>query len=215
MSTEDAVQRAKAEIAEYERKIALVDQDRMRAEMQKMGLSRERDRLKAFVDLFPKFVLDAVPTPVPGQQVPAPSVPAPAAGAAVGGASVNGAGAVASDAPTAPVDQNKKKQARKAKGKKGKPGNGPKLQRKPDNLPTMTTMIMIALKEAAAHGGRGLGPREITNYIADKWWPGVKNSSVGPIVWRMAERKELRKFGDIYALPEGSEALGVPSAARH
>jgi hypothetical protein len=186
VSAEDAVQRAKNELLEHERKINLLDSEKARIEMQRHAAVRERDRVKAFIDLFPKFVLDAGtvfevrPQPTLANSSEAPKV-----------------------APWHPGKESRGVPA-KAKGKKTKRTKGTKLQRKPENLPTMTEMILLALKDAKANGKTGMKPQEITSFVASKWWPSVKSSSVGPIAWRMFDRKELRKNGEIYMLPADS-----------
>jgi hypothetical protein len=80
---------------------------------------------------------------------------------------------------------------------------------KPDDIPTMPQMITLALKDAVANGKSGLGPAEITSFIKKTWWPEVDINKVGPIAWRMWQRKELTKRGSKYSLknetPSGGE----------
>jgi hypothetical protein len=72
---------------------------------------------------------------------------------------------------------------------------------KPAGIPTMPVMIVEALKDAKARGVRGLEPKEITNFIAGKWWPTVTINAVGPIAWRMYSRDRLSKRQSKYSLP--------------
>ena len=78
---------------------------------------------------------------------------------------------------------------------------------KPEGIPTMPEMITEALKVAKSNGHKGLEPKEIANYIEQKWWPNVPINAVGPIAWRMATRQQLKKRQSRYSLP--SEAEGT------
>jgi hypothetical protein len=78
--------------------------------------------------------------------------------------------------------------------------------RKPDGIPTMPEMIQAALENNAATG-RGLEPKQMTEYIDKRWWKGVPSNAVGPIAWRMYMRHELNKRGKRYYLPNpGNQA---------
>jgi hypothetical protein len=73
---------------------------------------------------------------------------------------------------------------------------------KPDGIPTMPTMIYEALKDARDRGLKGLEPKDITAYIAAKWWPSVKINNVGPIAWRLYKSEKLAKRQSKYRLPD-------------
>jgi hypothetical protein len=73
---------------------------------------------------------------------------------------------------------------------------------KPEGIPTMPEMILEALRDARAKGLKGLEPKEITSFIAEKWWPTVTINSVGPIAWRMYDREQLAKRQSKYSLPK-------------
>lgn len=72
---------------------------------------------------------------------------------------------------------------------------------KPSNTPTMPFMITEALQYARYRGKVGLEPKEMTEYIAGKWWPDVTINNVGPIAWRMWKRGEVKKSDSTYSLP--------------
>jgi len=77
---------------------------------------------------------------------------------------------------------------------------------KPEGTPTVTKMITIALREALKLGLDGMEPKQLVEYIAQKWWPNVRTVDVGPIAWRMWKNGQLRKDGTIYMLPENETA---------
>jgi hypothetical protein len=89
--------------------------------------------------------------------------------------------------------------------------------RKPEGTPTMPHMILSVLKEL----DRPLEPRDITDRIRGRWWPGVESSKVASIVWRMEQRGQLEKIEGTteYRLPKDTEApegdllAGNPSEA--
>jgi hypothetical protein len=85
----------------------------------------------------------------------------------------------------------------------------PESSGKPDGLPTMPEMIIEALKDAKARGLKGLEPRDITNFIAAKWWPDVKINNVGPIAWRLYKSERLAKRQAKYRLPDDIAAVHV------
>jgi hypothetical protein len=73
---------------------------------------------------------------------------------------------------------------------------------KPEGIPTMPEMIFEALKDAKARGLKGLEPKDITAFIAGKWWPDVKINNVGPIAWRLYKSERLAKRQSKYRLPD-------------
>jgi hypothetical protein len=84
---------------------------------------------------------------------------------------------------------------------------------KPEGIPTMPVMIIEALKDAKARGVRGLEPKEITSFIAEKWWPTVTINAVGPIAWRMYSREKLAKRQSKYSLPRVNDETAETHAA--
>ena len=73
---------------------------------------------------------------------------------------------------------------------------------KPPNTPTVPEMIKEALMVNDLLGDKpGLEPKEMANFIAEKWWPNVPINAIGPIAWRMWKRHELVKKGSVYSLP--------------
>ena len=85
---------------------------------------------------------------------------------------------------------------------------------KPPNTPTISDMILEALRDAKSKGLAGLQPHGLTRYIAQKWWPNVPGVAISPIAWRMAKRGDLRRDGHLYMLPKNSEAADDPSRER-
>ena len=80
---------------------------------------------------------------------------------------------------------------------------------KPEGIPTMPDMIFEALRDAKARGLRGLEPKDITAFIAAKWWPGVKINNVGPIAWRLYKNERLNKRQAKYRLPDDNAETSV------
>jgi len=170
-----AVQLAKAELREVDRRLNMLSAERMKIEMQQRTAIQQRDRLSAFIDLYARFVHGDANEP--------PRV----------------AAAVLSETKPPASDQHEQSDPHRAK-KSGR-RKSTKLARKPDDIPTMPEMIVKALENAKTEGREGLRPSEIKDYIAKKWWPTVKGSAVGPIAWRMFDRNELQKDGEVYSLP--------------
>lgn len=79
---------------------------------------------------------------------------------------------------------------------------------KPADTPTMPEMIVVALNEARFAGLPGLTPKELASAIANRWWPGVTSTEVGPIAWRIAKRGQIEKVGKLYRAPE-PDANGI------
>jgi hypothetical protein len=82
---------------------------------------------------------------------------------------------------------------------------------KPPNTPTIPEMIRAALLDGLEHGHKGLEPRDITTYIAAKWWPNAPGAAISPICWRMWQRDQLEKVGTQYRLPKNNDAAGQTS----
>lgn len=80
---------------------------------------------------------------------------------------------------------------------------------KPGGTPTIPQMIVESLTAAKESRGRvGLEPKEITEYVAKRWWPDVTINNVGPVAWRMWRRGELIKQDSVYSLPKDKEPDG-------
>ncbi|WP_299683879.1 hypothetical protein [uncultured Tateyamaria sp.] len=75
---------------------------------------------------------------------------------------------------------------------------------KPEGLPTMPELILMALKQEK----RAMEPREITEVIRRNWWPEVDGQKIGSIVWRLNNRKDIEKVEgtSTYRLPQIKEA---------
>jgi hypothetical protein len=154
---QDAVARAKADIAELDRRINTVMTEEARLAQQRLVMERERDRIRAFVEMYQRYT--ELPPGKPAVIVKAPAQP-----------------------------------------KKARP-RLVLLDRKPANIPPMSEMIETAIKEAVGEGRKGMEPREMTEFIRNKWWPNVKGESVSPIAWRMSKNGQLKKDGALYKLP--------------
>jgi hypothetical protein len=83
---------------------------------------------------------------------------------------------------------------------------------KPEGAPTMSVMILTALKEAREDGRKGMEPKDIAAYVAKKWWPSVTINAVGPIVWRMYKQGKLSKRESKYFLPKKDEGSDVDAS---
>jgi hypothetical protein len=85
----------------------------------------------------------------------------------------------------------------------------PRPAEKPSGIPTMPVMILEALRDARTKGRLGLEPREMAQYIAGKYWPGMPLHIVGPTAWRMHKDGRLGKRESKYFIvqsDEGSDA---------
>ena len=156
---QDAIARAKADIAEYDRKINVIRNEEARLESQRRQMESERERIQAFVEMYERYAGRTVEVAKMSDQTSAQKI--------------------------SPLPAKKQKVL---------------LERKPEGIPPMTEMITTALKVA----GRGLEPREMTEFIREKWWPHVKGESVSPIAWRMARLGQLKKEGSVYMLPRAN-----------
>ena len=67
---------------------------------------------------------------------------------------------------------------------------------KPDGLPSMSAMIIAALKEA----GKAKKPVEITDYVRKRWWPTVSANTVGTAAWHLAKLGRLTLHDGYYGL---------------
>lgn len=74
---------------------------------------------------------------------------------------------------------------------------------KPEGLPSMPELILMALRSA----DRPLEPKEITEVIRKNWWPDVEGQKIGSIVWRLNDRDDIEKVEgtSTYRLPQKNE----------
>lgn len=59
MPDNEAIARAKADILEFDRKINTIEAEQVRLEAQKRQMSGERDRIKAFVEMYQRYATDS------------------------------------------------------------------------------------------------------------------------------------------------------------
>ncbi len=173
----NAIVRAKADVAEFDRRIAVTraEEERLAAERQRM--EAERGKVASFIEMYERYAGDTVGAADDADQPhEQPEAPKP-----------NG-----SDRTAAIAHKNSgtSRVSRKRR---------PPLHRKPPGTPTTHDMILAALRDAQSRGETGLAPRQIADFIRQKWWPHLKGSSVGPAAWRMYQDKQIRKEGDLYA----------------
>jgi len=192
MSNAEAVERAKADLQELNKKINVLSMEKARTEAQIAAHSRERDRILAFVQLVDKYFAPP-PEPQPAETIIAPPGPAPTSEAA--------------------SDENPKKNkalssniVRTKRRSRAKRGKVRRIPQKPPETPTMPDMIREALRVAKAKGKDGLAPKEMRVFIAKRWWPEVPGQAISPIAWRMHHKDHaLGKDGGIYTLLEAAE----------
>jgi hypothetical protein len=175
-----AIARARADLADFDRRIAVTkaEEDRLATERQRM--ETERGKVVSFIEMFEKY-----------------------AGRASGEADIRTGDLVTqvpTDAPrpngadhAAAGDHKNNVEARASRKRR------PPIHRKPPGTPTTHHMILEALRDAESRGLASLAPKDIGAFIRQKWWPHLKGSSIGPAAWRMYKDKEIRKEGDGYA----------------
>lgn len=186
-----AIARAKSDIVELDRKISVVTAEESRLATQRSGMESERERIRAFVEMYYRYtgtaeIEDVGDPPVPtheAQDLNGAAIPPPAP-------------PMARPIIQEPGVKRVKALTSRKSGKRRQP-----VHRKPKDAPTMNEMITLSLQDAQSRGAIGLEPKDMTEFIRQKWWPHVKGSAVGPIAWRMADQHKLRKIGDLYALP--------------
>lgn len=78
-----------------------------------------------------------------------------------------------------------------------------KPSNKPEGLPSMPELILMALKSEK----RPMEPKEITDVIRRNWWPDVDGQKIGSIVWRLNNRNDIEKVEgtSTYRLPQKNE----------
>jgi hypothetical protein len=168
----NAIARARADLADFDRRIAVTkaEEDRLATERQRMEM--ERGKVVSFIEMYEKYAGHASPSAEGGDEAQVRThTPKP-----------NGAHHAA---PTPKIDSRKRRAA--------------PLHRKPPGTPTTHDMILAALRDAESRGLPGLAPKDIGTFIKQKWWPHLKGSSIGPAAWRMYKDKEIRREGEVYA----------------
>ena len=183
MSDTEPVERARADRADVLRQITALDAELLRVQGLRTAQVQLRDRLTAFIDLYAKYTAP-IPPPVEVAAADAPGT-APDSGEARKAPEI---------APRATAGAKVKQKRRGA------------IQKKPKASPPMPDMIRHALLDAQVHGKAGLSPRQMQEFIAKQWWPSVKSGQISPIAWRMFDRGELQKDGDVYKLPADAAA---------
>jgi len=182
----DPVERAKADRVDLQRQINALETEMQRITQMRATQVQQRDRLTAFIDLYARY---AEP---PQEELALSSDKSPAG------------------EQLAP-DPHKALHPRGMSGSKLKRRRKSGVVAKPKGIPSMPAMIKMALLEARTLGKDGLEPKAMREHIATQWWPGVKASQIAPIAWRMFDRHELEKKGDVYRLPHADEAPGEPT----
>jgi hypothetical protein len=178
MSLLTPVERAKADIAEYNKKISALETEIIRLQAQKNRLMSERSRIQAFVEMFDRY-----------------TAPPPAA------AEKTAAEAPTTNSPVAKSTIPSPEASRGAMDMLFKPMTV-KVSAKPESAPTIPAMIKEALEVAAkASGADGLRPKEMAEFIAKMYWPQVQSDRINPVAWRMWKAGELVKDGELYKLP--------------
>ena len=182
-SENNAILRARADVDDFDRKIAVTKAEEERLAMERQRWEAERAKVIAFIEMFERYAGD----PADGgthshghdggrsqTQAPKPN------GSARADSHVRAAG-----------HQTQTRSSRKRR---------PPVHRKPPGTPTTYEMVLEALRDAERRGLSGLAPKDIGVFIKQKWWPHLKGSSVGPAAWRMYKDKQIRREGDLYAL---------------
>jgi hypothetical protein len=185
-STNNPIVRAKADLAGLEHKISVIkaEEDRLAAERQ--NWEAERNKIVSFIEMYQKY---AVSPSINLTTTCEAHVPI---NASMGNGIDHSNGSVGSIGYSG-------KETRNSRNRK------PPVHIKPPGTPTTYEMILAALLEAQERGLRGLMPKDIGEFIRQKWWPHLKDSSVGPAAWRMYKEDLLQKSSaGLYMLPSAS-----------
>ena len=174
----NAIARARADLADFDRRIAVTKAEEDRLAMERQRMETDRGKVVSFIEMYEKYAGNA------------------GAFSAEDGADVaqirlqtvkpNGADHAPTILPKIPTRHSRKRRAAP-------------LHRKPPGTPTTHDMILAALRDAESRGLPGLAPKDIGVFIKQKWWPHLKGSSIGPAAWRMYKDKEIRREGGVYA----------------
>jgi len=180
MNTEiedNAVIRAKADLADLNRKIGVIKSEEDRLAAQRQGLESDRSRVLAFIEMYQKYAAPLGSTGADRGERTQPEAPKP-----------NGA--------DHPADGRRRSRVSARNLRKRRPP----VHKKPPGTPTTNEMILVALRDAQERGLPGLAPKGIAAFIRQKWWPHLKGAAVGSAAWRLYQEKQIRKEGDFYAL---------------
>jgi hypothetical protein len=174
---DNAVIRAKADLADLNRKIGVIKNEEDRLATQRQGLESDRNRVLAFIEMYQKYT-------------------APLAGAEVDRGEHAQSEASKPNGADHPTDGRRRDRVSARNSRK----RCPPVHKKPPGTPTTNEMIFVALRDAQERGLPGLAPKGITAFIRQKWWPHLKGAAVGSAAWRLYQDKQIRKEGDFYAL---------------
>jgi hypothetical protein len=167
--------RAKADLADLERKISVIRAEEERLAAERKDWEIDRNKIVSFIEMYQKY---ASPTSIKVETSGGGSPPQ----------RPNGIDHAAEGVYA-------------GKGSRNSRNRRPPVHKKPPGTPTTHEMILAALRDAEARGLRGLPPKDIANFIRQKWWPHLKSASVGPAAWRLYGENQLRKDGGLYMLP--------------
>jgi hypothetical protein len=173
----NAIARAKADLADFDRKIAVTKAEEERLAMERQRWETDRAKVASFVEMYERY---AGPDPdgtgaSAARQQPEASKP-------------NG---IDDAAARARVASSTGRNAHRRR---------PPVHRKPPGTPTTHEMILAALRDADSRKLGGLAPKDIGSFIKQTWWPHLKGSSIGPAAWRMYQDKQIGKEGGLYVL---------------
>jgi hypothetical protein len=174
----NAIARAKADLADFDRRIAVTKAEEDRLAMERQRMETDRGKVVSFIEMYERYA---------GRASDSEDARGDEAQVHTEASKPNGA-----DRASAIVHKNNGATRHSRKRR-------PPLHRKPPGTPTTHEMILAALREAESRGERGLAPKDIADFIRQKWWPHLKGSSVGPAAWRMYQDKQIRKEGGLYA----------------
>lgn len=183
------ITKAKSDIADLDRKINAIKTEESRLALQRTTMERERERIKAFADMYHHYA--GSPEPSENKQIHLTE----------GQSSQNFNGddrtAITTELKEAPSSGRAEVMQRVAR-KVIKRQQA--LYRKPSGTPKMTDMITASLRDAHKRGLPGLRPKAMAEFIRQKWWPHLKSEAVSPIAWRMLKQGDLGKNGELYVL---------------
>lgn len=180
----NAILRARADVEDFDRKIAVTKAEEERLATERQRWEAERSKVVAFIEMFERYAGN------PANGMASSPVGHDGGGPQRGASKPNGSAHANADShPRVGASQARNSRKRR-----------PPVHRKPPGTPTTYEMIVEALRDAERRGLQGLAPKDIGTFIKQKWWPHLKGSSVGPAAWRMYKDKQIRREGDLYAL---------------
>jgi hypothetical protein len=175
-SEDNAIIRAKADLADLDRRIGVIKNEEDRLAAQRHGLESERARVLAFIEMYQKY------TDHP-----------------LSGAGDEKGERAQMDALNTNGFDHSSERSRKGFARNSRKRR-PAIHKKPPGTPTTNEMILIALRDAKARGLPGLPPKGMATFIREKWWPHLKGAAVGSAAWRLYQEKQIGKEGDLYVL---------------